>query len=409
MGSSANVSIGKYDFLTCQSDLTPLLLIFNTWDRHIEKYVEGGDELTSYKYITSVKLAKHCLDIIGYRISRTREIFESSKLGKEYYFDIEYEENMDDAINEYNFENWYSAVKYFACRLSSEGYPWNDKNETWLNRIEKDNVVEFIIGQSLLMYSDFYWGFPEENGAYWNVFRVILDAFEDEEQVILDYTALVEGGYCDEIQNENDFVSDKILILTEGISDSEFISRSLKILYPHLSKFYYFMEFGTINVTGGVSFLTHYIKAFAGAKIRNMIIGLFDNDSAAQDELRNLQNICLPQNIKILRLPEIEIAKKYPTIGPTEKQDININGLACSLELFFGKDILRQDDGTFIPIRWTGYKDRINQYQGEIRNKGELHEKFRHKLNLAERTQHINRIDWEDMITLIESIIHVFE
>jgi hypothetical protein len=220
---------------------------------------------------------------------------------------------------------------------------------------------------------------------------------------------LVDGGYCDSIQEENDFITEKIIILTEGSTDSEFISRSLKVLYPHLSKFFYFMDFGIMKVQGGVSFLAHYIKAFAGAKINNNIIGLFDNDSAALDELRNLEGIYLPDNIIKMKLPEIEIAKNYPTLGPTQDQTININGLACSIELFFGQDVLQQKDGTLTPIRWTGYKDRINKYQGEILNKDGLQQKFRQKLKLAENGQRINRADWKDMITLIENIIHAFD
>jgi hypothetical protein len=409
MGSYATISIGKYEYISLKSYLSPLLLIFNTWDRRIENYIEDDEEFTSYKYITSVKLAKQCLDVSGYRISKTKEKFESNKLDMEHYFEYEYDENMDDAIKKYDFDNWYLSIKHFAHKFSSEGFPWDDRDKAWINKIKKDNVSDFVVGQSFSINSDFYWGFPEESTDYWNVFRVILDAFEDDEQIILDYSDLVNGGYCDEIQDENDFVSEKIIILTEGISDSEFILRSIKILYPHLRKFYYFMEFETMKVSGGVSYLTHYIKAFAGAKISNMIIGLFDNDSAPNDELRNLRGICLPPNIRISKLPEIDIAKKYPTIGPMQNQDININGMACSIELFFGKDILQQDDGTFTPVRWTGYKDRIDQYQGEIKNKDGLQRKFRHKLDLAEKSQQIKRVEWEDMITLIECIIHAFD
>jgi len=408
MGSYATISIGKYEYISYKSYLTPLLLVFNTWDRHIEKDILDGEEAVSYKYLTSVKLAKQCLDISGYRISKVKELFESNKTNMEYLFEHEYDEKMDEAIKKYDFDNWYLSVKHFARKFSSEGFPWDDIDKKWLSNISKENVSDFVVCQSFSFNADYYWGFPDENTEYWNVFRVILEAFEDDEKIILDYSDLVNGGYCDEIQDENDFVSEKIIILTEGVSDSEFISRSIKILYPHLFKFYFFMEFETMNVSGGVSFLTHYIKAFAGAKINNMIIGLFDNDSAANDELINLQGICLPKNIQILKLPEIEIAKNYPTIGPVQNLDTNINGLACSIELFFGKDILQQNDGTFTPIRWTGYKQRINQYQGEINNKEKLQKKFRKKLDLAEKSQQVNRTEWEEMIILIESIINAF-
>jgi hypothetical protein len=408
MGSSASINIGKYEFLVSQSYISPLLLIYNTWDRYIETYIEDDEEIISYKYKTTVKLAKQCLDVSGYKILKTKELFETSKVEMEHYFEYNYEDNFDEALSKYNFENWYSTVINIAQKLSSKRYSWTD-DEAWFKKIAKTNVCEYIITESLSLNPSSYWGFPDENIDQWNVFRVILEAFDDNENIILDYTALLEVGYCDTVQEKNEFVFDKVLILTEGVTDSEFISRSLNILYPHLDKFYHFMDFEIMKVSGGVSYLAHYIKAFAGAKINNMIIGLFDNDSAALDELRNLNGIQLPQNIKVVKLPDIEVAKSYPTIGPTDRQKIDINGFACSIELFPGKDVLQQNDGTFTPIRWTGYKERINQYQGDIINKSELHKKFRQKLDLTEKTKQINLKEWEDMVILIESIIHAFD
>jgi hypothetical protein len=408
MGSSAEISIGKYKYLYSQSYLTPLLLIFNSWDKQIESCIED-DESPSYKYITTVKQAKQCLDVSGHRITEAKNIFESSKADLEWFFDTTYDDKMDEALRKYQFENWYSSVIYFSKKLSSEGYPWIDNDDAWFNNIDKDDVSNYMIARSLPFDSGFFWGLPRENVNEWTIFRVILEAFNDNENIVLDYSALVSGGYCDAMQDTNDFIFDKVLILTEGITDSEFISRSLNILYPHLSKFFSFMDFGIMKVHGGVSFLAHYIKAFAGAKINNMIIGLFDNDSAAIDELKNLEEICLPNNIRILKLPEIEIGKNYPTIGPTKNHNIDINGLACSIELFFGKDILQQGDGTLTPIMWTGYKERICQYQGEILNKEKLHKKYRQKLEFAEKTHQINKVEWEDMIILIEKLIYAFD
>ena len=64
-------------------------------------------------------------------------------------------------------------------------------------------------------------------------------------------------------------------------------------------------------------------------------------------------------------LPDIEIAKNYFTIGPNGKEQMNINGKACSIELYLGKDVLTKDD-EFIPIQWTSYKNKIGTYQGDI-------------------------------------------
>ena len=60
-------------------------------------------------------------------------------------------------------------------------------------------------------------------------------------------------------------------------------------------------------------------------KIKNRIIAIYDNDSAAVAELENIKKI--PANVKVIKLPNIDIAKKYPTIGPTDINYMDINGL----------------------------------------------------------------------------------
>jgi hypothetical protein len=48
MGSSAEISIGKYEFISFLSNLAPLLLIFNTWDRRTENLIEDDQKYTTY-------------------------------------------------------------------------------------------------------------------------------------------------------------------------------------------------------------------------------------------------------------------------------------------------------------------------------------------------------------------------
>ena len=51
-------------------------------------------------------------------------------------------------------------------------------------------------------------------------------------------------------------------------------------------------------------------------------------------------------------MPDIELANNYPTIGPNGEEYMNINGRACSIELFLGKDVL-SEDGKYIPVPLT--------------------------------------------------------
>lgn len=49
-----------------------------------------------------------------------------------------------------------------------------------------------------------------------------------------------------------------------------------------------------------------------------------------------------------MHLPDLEICYHYPMIGPEENSIDNINGRACSIELFLGKDIRRKRENIYL-------------------------------------------------------------
>lgn len=164
-------------------------------------------------------------------------------------------------------------------------------------------------------------------------------------------------------------VNQKIIVLTEGSTDTLILSRSLDALYPHLRDFYSFVDFTASNLAGGAGALVSTIKAFIGLGIQNRTVALFDNDTAARDALRALSSVTLPDNIKIVQLPALDFARDYPTVGPQGRTNMDINGLACSIELYLGSDVLADREHGFVPIQWKGYNQTLGQYQGEILNK----------------------------------------
>src|SRR5690606_36682512 len=126
-------------------------------------------------------------------------------------------------------------------------------------------------------------------------------------------------------------IGDKFLILTEGSSDIQILKNSLELLYPHLAGYYSFMDFGISNASGSASSLVASVKSFVGADIRNKIIALFDNDTAAESAIRGLSKTRMPENIRIIQYPPFKFLEDYPTIGPTGITTMNINGLAGSI------------------------------------------------------------------------------
>lgn len=258
---------------------------------------------------------------------------------------------------------------------------------------------------------DFYWAFPCSDIRCF--FRALIEISPQDTYVRLDISELVSAGYyeidenvCDDALNvlTSSYPSNsKIIILTEGITDKEVIEQSLKLLYPHLYEYYSFMDFSFLP-PGGAGNLVNLLKSFSGAGITNKVLALFDNDTAAFSAVDSLRAIQLPGNIKILHYPDIDLAKKYPTIGSNGTYLQNINGSACSIELYFGEDVLKEN-GTLIPVQWKSLDNRIDKYHGEIKNKDKLKQKFMQKLNRCQESQSaINPIEWKDIDLLLNCI-----
>jgi 5S rRNA maturation endonuclease (ribonuclease M5) len=201
----------------------------------------------------------------------------------------------------------------------------------------------------------------------------------DNDFIEYDLTDVIDGGWVDEDQVKLvDY--EKIIILTEGKSDVEFISKSIEKLYPHLKDYYHFIDFDEYKIESNASALVKLITSFAAANVKHPIIALFDNDTAGIKEMKKLTSKIVPTNIKFLKYPDITIAKKYPTVGPTGKKNMNINGLACSIEMYFGVDVLTKNN-ELIPIQWKGFDEKERKYQGEIGDKIYVQNSFRQKLS----------------------------
>jgi hypothetical protein len=84
---------------------------------------------------------------------------------------------------------------------------------------------------------------------------------------------------------------------------------------------------------------------------------------------------------------------------------MNVNGLACSLELYLGEDVLRDESGCLLPVRWRGYDESMRRYQGEIADKKYIQEAFERKLKACEEDASlIERFDWSGVRNIINAM-----
>lgn len=214
-------------------------------------------------------------------------------------------------------------------------------------------------------------------------------------------TDIIHGGWVKE-KEVKQLNIEKILVFTEGKTDVEFISKTLNKLYPHLYSYYHFINFDEYKVESSASALVKLVISFAAANIKHPIIVIFDNDTTGIMEMKKLKTVKMGNNFKILKLPDIQLAKKYPTIGPAGIKKMNVNGLACGIEMYLGQDCLMKE-GQFIPIHWRAYNEKEEKYQGDISEKHLVQEKFRQKLKSNSIT------DFSNLDLVLKTIFEAFQ
>lgn len=301
---------------------------------------------------SNTKICKERLELFGANYDTAKLDFEKTlkKL-------IEDEAITLSNSNDINFEFYLETIQEII----------NTKEKNY----ENDYYIDFkgyLIQNGLLLENQ------NISLGLWSMLNVV----ELDCTVEYDLTEVINGGWIDEnIKNEINI--QKIIVLTEGKTDTEFIKAGLNLFYPHLENYYHFMDFENSKYEANASRLVHTIKSFVGSGINNLIIALFDNDAAALKEINNLKKVKLPNNIKVLQYPDIELAKNYPTIGPTGNQHMDVNGLACSIEMYLGIDCITENN-EFLKIQWTGLVENIDKYQGVILKKEEVQKRFRQKV-----------------------------
>ncbi len=271
---------------------------------------------------------------------------------------------------EYPFEHPIRNLSFDTFILQIRSIIYNLK----LNKEVEDFYLRETLNEIDLMLP----GMPLSSCLY-----CCLQALDNDHIIEYDLSDVIEARYVS-IEEFQNIPIEKIIVLTEGKTDSEFISGALKLLYPHLASYYHFIDFNDdLKPEASASALSRLIVSFCAAKIKHPIIAIFDNDTTGLQELDRIPVKALPSNIRTLRLPDIALAKKYPTLGPTGLRAININGLACGIELYLGMDVLTRD-GNLIPVQWKGYNDKRKQYQGELMDKHFVQTGFRNKLRAGD-------------------------
>jgi len=442
MGTYSYLTIADFPYLIYKYDVYPeSMTIFDETDKRIYKrklsernvLVWGKCEKneveeieTAYEYRNTVKIIKERLEVMGFSIKNIKKEFDEAKAFELEYEKGEFSPKIGDSdeyaiLKSSNFEDFVDSFREIReLQLQHSLLNMVSFNEWLENKYDKKvpPLIEYILKNDYRDELDAPWpyGYPCNNIR--SFLRAVIESCSPEEYVVQEITDLFQDGlyhHKDEVskwqrQNliENFEIDSKIIILVEGKSDRKILERSLHLLYPHLSSYYSFMDFQGSNSDGGASFLVSQIKSLVGAGVANRVIALFDLDTAGTKEIKRLGKVKLPSNYKVFQYPKLPLACDYPTIGPTGIINHDINGLACSIELYLGIDVLKKED-EFIPIQWKGHDPKLNRYHGEIINKSDIQKSYYDKLKECEDDEKkIDKYDWSGIELILNQIFSAY-
>jgi len=284
--------IKNYEICLCKDGFYEKLasLIFLPSDYKKRIVNNGVISYTERVLETTVKICKERLEIFGVTIESVREEYEKIR-----------EKEKDDNI--LDFDTYISSIKRIIR----------------LKTTHSDKKHRFSKFQYNLIDNDFY--IKGQSDTMW--IYSILYTMNEEDVIKYELTWLInnESGE-DEILKK--MVNPKIIVLTEGNTDTEYIKKGLKEICPHLADYYFFMDFIESEHTIGASMLVNKVKLFVGSGIKNQILAIFENDTAGVEGVDTLKKMNIPENIVVLEYQEVESTKDCNAIEPLNSVEMQL-------------------------------------------------------------------------------------
>lgn len=437
VGSYAPLSIDGYRLFETKNYVDPIAMsVFSERDRIAMQTTGGGpdgdrtepipvgwtssdlaelpDETTiSVVYRATAREIAERLEAMGVSLAHVRDAFER-RLNERA---DEISESMEDddipraavakMLRAATFLDWSTAFQELMADNLLPTWPFTPPEAL------RTEMMKFIAAES---EESTFFGLPGD--ARW-LLRAVTEVCGPEAWVEYDISELVRGGWYDLYQPVAQESIDALrrearhhaptIVLTEGSTDAAALEGAIRVLAPHLTGYLTFLDFHGSNAAGGAGALVAAVRAFAAAGVLNRAIALFDNDTAGRAALQALRRTRLPESIRVATLPDLPLGRGYPTVGPTGEAEQDVNGRAGSLELYFGEDVLRREDGDLTPVAWRSFDNAASAWQGEIVDKALLQQRFAEKVERAsEDPSLIQSLDWTGIRLIIECVLWAF-
>lgn len=252
------------------------------------------------------------------------------------------------------------------------------------------------------------------------VLALQLESADPGDEVWLDLHDLYLAGYFEGVNNITQLAVDElavsvssggpIVVVTEGVTDAEFLKGALDLVAPQLSHMFRFFD-RDAGAELNAAQVVRTLRAFAAAGITNRVVGVLDNDAAGRAAARDLEAKPRPTNNRYFLLPDVPYGESYPTIGPSGDSDLDINGRAVAIEFQFGLDVLRTENGELAKVEWSGPVASIGAYQGSLSKADKIHVQKNIRFFLASASpDHEASIEpWPAIHALVASLLKAAE
>ena len=210
------------------------------------------------------------------------------------------------------------------------------------------------------------------------------------------FNDVVENGWVEREEVVKPLAtSQRILIVTEGSSDSYIIKKVVEELYPDIADFFSFIDMQENYPFTGTGNLYNFCCGLMKIGTLNQIIVLFDNDTAGNEKYDKLKQLPQMKNILVTKLPCLKEFEAIDTVGPQGNSVENINGTAVAIECFLDFDSCQEAP----LVRWTNYVEKAGNYQGALIRKDEYVRSFK-KVNLVD-----DKYDASKLVYLVDYLL----
>jgi hypothetical protein len=351
----------------------------------ISYYIYGDNDTLQIKedigFSAPLSIIDKRLNLLGYSNENIGFLFvEHKKELKEHSFDVPMDFNA--------YKNFIFSIDLDKVTIDINRFvDWNI-GEYFSRYLIKDPEIKKWLPKAIL--SDFYFGVFYDNLDPLITLKILANEKHNENR-ILEWRYKEQFTDYDFFTEESSYLSedDKIIIITEGSSDTTIIQKAIEYLKPEISDFFTFIKMDNKYKSKGVGKQFALLHGLIKLNSKQKILFIFDNDTAGVEMYEQSKKLDKMKNICICKLPDHNSFGSFKTKTENGYNFNNINGTAVAIENFLDFNSIEED--TFATEK--GYNSKMKNYQGELSTKKLLSKKF-YKTDLDKEQYNTEKLEY---------------